>query len=384
MRHRRATAHQLEHVGVALLRHDRRTGGERVRQRHEREFLRVEQQQVGRQAPQVLHEQRALEQQLRLGLAARDLHCRDRLLRDGEAQFLARQFAIQRQAGRTVAGGRAQRAPGRAALGSFQAFDVVAQFGGESSRPQGHRAGHGLLHVRVARQRDSAVAARQVIERAGAGVRRFGQLVGRVQQVKTQRGQHLVVARAAEMHTPAGRADARREAFLERGLAVFVGEFDLPLAGRVFRGERVQAVANGGKVGIGQEPHGVEHLGVRDGGAHVVLHQALVEGVVVTRRVREHTCIEGRAFVPEPAHGWPYLPLCCSAGVSALTSATMSVPAPSLVNTSASRPSGDLYDITCTRRTPPRMASSIALAFGSMPSTIFFSSRSFLRPARSV
>jgi hypothetical protein len=73
--------------------------------------------------------------------------------------------------------------------------------------------------VRVARQRDSAVAARQVIERAGAGVRRLGQLVGRVQQVKTQRGQHLVVARAAEMHTPAGRADARRQALLERGLA---------------------------------------------------------------------------------------------------------------------------------------------------------------------
>ena len=47
---------------------------------HEREFLRVEQQQVGGEAPEVLHQQRDLEQQLRFGLAARELHGRDRLV----------------------------------------------------------------------------------------------------------------------------------------------------------------------------------------------------------------------------------------------------------------------------------------------------------------
>src|SRR4051812_14127118 len=38
LRYRRAAAHQLEDVGIALLRHDRRAGGEAVGQRHEREF----------------------------------------------------------------------------------------------------------------------------------------------------------------------------------------------------------------------------------------------------------------------------------------------------------------------------------------------------------
>ena len=80
-RARRAAADQLEHVRVALLRHDRGAGGEGIRQLDEAELLRVEQQHVGGEAPEVLHEQRDLEQQLRFGLAARELHRRHRLLR---------------------------------------------------------------------------------------------------------------------------------------------------------------------------------------------------------------------------------------------------------------------------------------------------------------
>ena len=80
-----------------------------------------------------------------------------------------------------------------------------------------------------------------------------GELGGRVQQVQAQRRQHLVVARAAEMHAAAGRADARGEALLERGLAVLVGELDLPLARGVFGGQRAQALANGGQVRIAEQ-----------------------------------------------------------------------------------------------------------------------------------
>ena len=35
------------------------------------------------------------------------------------------------------------------------------------------------------------------------------------------------------MHAAAGRADARGQALLERRLAVFVGELDVPLAARM-------------------------------------------------------------------------------------------------------------------------------------------------------
>ena len=53
----------------------------------EREFLRVEEQQVGGEAAEVLHEQRALEQQLRFGLAARELHGGDRLMHLAKPSF---------------------------------------------------------------------------------------------------------------------------------------------------------------------------------------------------------------------------------------------------------------------------------------------------------
>jgi hypothetical protein len=74
----------------------------------------------------------------------------------------------------------------------------------------------------------------------------------------------------------------------------------------------------------------------------------------------------------------------CSAAVSALVSATTSVPLPSFVKISASSASASEYEITCTRRTPPRIAASIALALGSMPSLIAPSSRRRRRPATSV
>ena len=55
------------------------------------------------------------------------------------------------------------------------------------------------------------------------------------------------------MHAAAGRADARGEALLERGLAVFVGELDLPLARGVLGAERGQALANGGQIRVGEQ-----------------------------------------------------------------------------------------------------------------------------------
>ena len=63
-----------------------------------------------------------------------------------------------------------------------------------------------------------------------------------------------------------------------------------------------ETVANRAQVRIVEQPGGVQHLGVGDRGAHVVLHQPLVERVVVTRGVREHPLVEFDALVPEPRH----------------------------------------------------------------------------------
>ena len=80
-----------------------------------------------------------------------------------------------------------------------------------------------------------------------------------------------------------------------------------------------------------------KHFRMRDRSQHVVPDESLVESVILARGVSEHTLIEWRALVPQTGH----LPaLCCSAALNAFTSATMSVPVPSLVNTSASTLSG--------------------------------------------
>src|SRR5215469_3700524 len=175
-------------------------------------------------------------------------------------------------------------------------------------------------------------------------------------------------------------ADARRKPPLERGLPVLVRELDVPGAARMLGADLAEGSANGGEVGIRQQLLAVQHLGVRDRGAHVVRHEPLIECVVLAGGEAQHPLIEGRALVPQPRHDTP----CCSAGGSALTSATIMVPLPSLVNTSARMPSGDAYDTTCTRRTPPRIASSMALALGSMPSAMRPSSRRRFSPCRSV
>ena len=106
------------------------------------------------------------------------------------------------------------------------------------------------------------------------------------------------------MHASAGRADARREALLERGLAVLVGELDLPLArARARRASAVSPSRMASQIRVRRAASAaLQHLGVRDRGAHVVVHEALVERVVLAGRVREHTLVERRALVPEPAH----------------------------------------------------------------------------------
>ena len=110
-----AAAHQFEHVRIALLRHDRGAGREGIGQLDEGELLGIEQQQIGRQPAQVLHQQRELEQQLRLGLAARELHRGHRFLRDIEAERARGGVAIERQSRGAVAGRRAQRDSSRCA-----------------------------------------------------------------------------------------------------------------------------------------------------------------------------------------------------------------------------------------------------------------------------
>ena len=181
------------------------------RQAHEREFLRVEEQQVGGEAAEVLHQQRDLEQQLRLGLAARELHGRHRLLHFGEAEPAR---VASRSSGRpahAVAGGRAERVLVDAAGTRVEPRGVVAQLGREARRPTAPRSSASPAACGCSRAaRCGPRARRDRRARRDAFCAPVARAARRRPADRAQRGQHLVVARAAEMHAAAGCADALR------------------------------------------------------------------------------------------------------------------------------------------------------------------------------
>ena len=229
-----------------------------------------------------------------------------------------------------------------------QASRVVADFCRETAGPQCDRTRHGLLHVRVAGQGDRTLRVSEAVECSGDSARIVSQRLDGIPQVQAQRCEHLVVARPARVQSRAGLADPPREQCFERGLAILQLERNRPLATGMAIRNVLQSVANHDEVGLREQAALVQHFGVRDRSAHVVGHEAVVERVVFAGREAQHALIQWRALVPESCHGMDLLLMSalaandagqfapCSAGVSALVSATTSVPVPSFVKISAS------------------------------------------------
>src|SRR5450631_3978460 len=182
------------------------------------------------------------------------------------------------------------------------------------------------------------------------------------------------------MQAPADGTDARRQQILDRRLAVLLFESDSPFPERMLFADGSQRVADRDEVGIREQASLIEHFRMRDRSANVIFDQPIVQLEIVAGCVRKYPCIERSSLVPESSHAAPS----CSLGLNALRSATTKVPVPSLVKISASKLSVDLYVITCTRRTPLRIAFSMAAAFGSIPSFKWPSSRSRFKPLMSV
>src|SRR6266700_2817489 len=183
------------------------------------------------------------------------------------------------------------------------------------------------------------------------------------------------------MQASADGPEARRQQILDRLLAILLFESNSPFPERMLFADGRQRAADRDEVGIREQASLVEHFRMRDRGADVVFDQPVVQLEILAGRVGQHPLIERSSLVPEPSrHAAPS----CSLALSALRSATTKVPVPSLVKISASRLSVDLYVITCTRRTPPRIALSMAVALGSMPSFKWPSSRSRFKPLMSV
>ena len=193
--------------------------------------------------------------------------------------------------------------------------------------------------MRVTGQRYITLPLRKLRHRLAQGADPRRKVVGRVEQVEAQCGQHLVVAGPAEMQPSARVADSVGEPALERRVDVFVLECNVPVSGVERRLELLQAITDGTRVFVADEPGGGEHLRMRDRPADVVGHEASVQQMILAGRVTQDPFAERQALVPEARHEPPPA---CSAGVNAAMSLTTSVPVPSLVNTSSKRLSGKL------------------------------------------
>ena len=146
--------------------------------------------------------------------------------------------------------------------------------------------------MRIAGQVDGALALRQAVERRDEPDDLAVDLVDRGEQIQAQRGQHLVVTRAAEVQSPAGRADRGDQAILDRGVCVFVVQLDVPLAASMACADRREALDDVGTVFLGQESLRRKHLGVCDRAADVEFDEAFVEQVIFTRRVAQDLLIQ--------------------------------------------------------------------------------------------
>src|SRR6202163_1062343 len=154
------------------------------------------------------------------------------------------------------------------------------------------------------------------------------------------------------MQASADGPDARRQQILDRRLAILLFERDSPFPERMLFPDGRQPAGDRDEVGIREQASLVEHFRMRDRGPDVVFDKPVVQLEILAGRVGQHPLIERSSLVPEPSHAAPS----CSLGLKALRSATTKVPVPSLVKISASRLPVDLVVITCTRRTPPRIA----------------------------
>ncbi len=156
--------------------------------------------------------------------------------------------------------------------------------------------------MRVAGKGDRALALREPVECGGDGLGAQGELRQCLAHVQAQGGEHLVIARAAQMNARAGRANALGQASFECGLAILVAELDAPLPARVRRRQRLESRTDRRAVGRAKQALRLKHLCVGDGRAHVVGHQAFIECVVLAGGESQHPLIERCALVPQSAH----------------------------------------------------------------------------------
>ena len=231
-------AHELERIGVLLLRHHAAAGGRRIGQLEEPELLAGHQDEVLGDARQVHHRTATR----RAGSSPRS---RDRTRRPCCWRRRARSPSARGE-GRGVDGvaGAGDRARAERQRVGFLARRVeprviAAQRRGVAQQEVRHQHRHGAAHVRVRRHQRVAGPLGLIGERRDDRAQLLLQQRNAAAQVQPQIDRHLLVARAAGVQAAAGVADARDELALDEAVHVLVVAVDpRRIAGGPARGSR--------------------------------------------------------------------------------------------------------------------------------------------------
>ena len=298
-------ADQLHHVRVLLLRHDRRAGGEGVREAEPVEARVHIEDHVGGEARAGLGGLGQGEEGGRLGLAAAGLDRGHRLHRPGEGEEAGGQASVDRgEALRdAVAGSRPERTGVGLGEGGLEERRVVDQEAGVAERPEAEGRGHRRLEVGHPRQRRVADLCGEVGERLG-GVEGLAE---RREQVVAEPegdvGGDLIVARAGGVDPPRRLAgDPLAEDPLDRRVDVLVGGAGRQLAASRLGVEPAQLRLERVCVVTRQQPRGPQGLDVGEGAEHVVGGDVAVDPSIVADGIGRDLGVEGRALVPEGLH----------------------------------------------------------------------------------
>ena len=244
-------ARQLGHVGVLLLRHDRRAGAEAVGELDEAEVLAHPEHQLLAEARDVHHAQAGRGGELDREVAVADRV--DAVAADlGHAERLGHHLAVERVAGAGERGGAERQAIG-AGVDLGHALGVAREHldVGQQVMRERHRLGH--LQVGEAGQDGLGVLVGELDQGAlqlGQQRADAGDLVA---QPEAHVGRDLVVARAAGVQALAGIAGELHQAGLD--VEMHVLELGAPLEGAALDlgGDRREAGLDRAQVGGGDD-----------------------------------------------------------------------------------------------------------------------------------
>mmetsp|Transcript_69589 Transcript_69589/g.163584 ORF Transcript_69589/g.163584 Transcript_69589/m.163584 type:complete len:415 (-) Transcript_69589:1059-2303(-) len=271
----RLAARQLRHVGVLLLRHDRRARAEGIGQRDEAEVLAHPQDQLLGQSRDVQHHERRSRRELDRKVTVADGV--QAVLADAlHAQRAGHALAVQRVAGAGQRGG-AQRQAVHALAGVQQALSIPREH--LHIRQQVVAEADRLCHLQVgeAGQDDLGVPLGLVHQHALKRRQQAVDLVDLAAQPEPHVGGHLVVAAAAGVQALAGDAHALGQASLDVEVNVLQVQLPVEPASLDLGGDLAQAALDGGMVFGAEDALRGQHLGVGQAAGDVRPPQALVE-----------------------------------------------------------------------------------------------------------